>query len=91
MPRGIPRSKEEKAKENVVKAKDGHNAEILLDVLDKIKARSEQKLLGMIETHPVDDIAEIQREYQATLKIIKEVKAVIAEGKIASTKLKEDK
>lgn len=90
MPRGIPRTKTEQTRDNVVKAKEGNTAQLLMDILDKLKKRFETQLIDMIVTHPVSDLEEIQRDYKACLKISKELSAIIAEGKIAVDKLNKE-
>ena len=50
MPRGVPRSREQKTKDNILKVNDGVLAEGMLKMLEEIKQSLEQDLLRRIVT-----------------------------------------
>ena len=90
MPRGVPRSREQKTKDNILKVNDGVLAEGMLKMLEEIKQSLEQDLLRRIVTQPASDLIDIQLDYKACRKIAEKLQSKINSGAIAKDQLNKE-
>lgn len=86
----MPRSKEQKTKDNILKVNEGALAEGMLKMLDEMKASLEQDLLQRIVSQPASDLFSIQVEYKACQKIVEKLRSKINSGAIAKNQLNKE-
>jgi hypothetical protein len=86
----VPRTREQKTKDNILRVNDGVLAEGMLKMLGEIKAGLEQDLLRRIAIQPASDLMSIQYEYKACQKIADKLQSKINSGAIAKKQLNKE-